>query len=105
MRACGEMAEWSKARDSKSRIPQGIQGSNPCLSATLRRVRAHANRRRCEAHDAPEERVVLRTCIDAEQRIAVAGERIVDLSPVAVSEMCAGEWQQAVFFRAHMFPV
>jgi hypothetical protein len=29
------MAEWSKARDSKSRIPQGIQGSNPCLSARL----------------------------------------------------------------------
>ena len=29
----GEMAEWSKARDSKSRIRQRIQGSNPCLSA------------------------------------------------------------------------
>ena len=33
MHGCGEMAEWSKARDSKSRIRQRIQGSNPCLSA------------------------------------------------------------------------
>ena len=31
----GEMAEWSKARDSKSRRPQkGLEGSNPSLSAT-----------------------------------------------------------------------
>jgi hypothetical protein len=30
----GEMAEWTKARDSKSRIPQGVGGSNPSLSAT-----------------------------------------------------------------------
>ena len=30
----GEMAEWSKARDSKSRNPQkGFEGSNPSLSA------------------------------------------------------------------------
>lgn len=29
----GEMAEWTKARDSKSRIPQGVGGSNPSLSA------------------------------------------------------------------------
>ncbi len=29
------MAEWSKARDSKSRMPlKGIEGSNPSLSAT-----------------------------------------------------------------------
>ncbi len=28
------MAEWSKARDSKSRRPQkGLEGSNPSLSA------------------------------------------------------------------------
>jgi hypothetical protein len=26
------MAEWMKARDSKSRIPKGIGGSNPSLS-------------------------------------------------------------------------
>jgi hypothetical protein len=39
MRDRGEMAEWSKARDSKSRIPQGIQGSNPCLSAISMGVR------------------------------------------------------------------
>ena len=32
--AHGEMAEWSKARDSKSRRPQkGLEGSNPSLSA------------------------------------------------------------------------
>jgi hypothetical protein len=30
----GEMAEWTKARDSKSRIPQGVGGSNPSLSAS-----------------------------------------------------------------------
>ena len=35
--ARGEMAEWSKARDSKSRNPQkGFEGSNPSLSASLR---------------------------------------------------------------------
>jgi hypothetical protein len=31
---CGEMAEWLKAHAWKACIPQGIQGSNPCLSAT-----------------------------------------------------------------------
>ena len=31
----GEMAEWLKAHAWKACIPQGIQGSNPCLSATL----------------------------------------------------------------------
>lgn len=30
----GEMAEWTKARDSKSRIPQGVGGSNPSLSVS-----------------------------------------------------------------------
>ena len=30
----GEMAEWLKAHAWKACIPQGIQGSNPCLSAT-----------------------------------------------------------------------
>jgi hypothetical protein len=30
---CGEMAEWLKAHAWKACIPQGIQGSNPCLSA------------------------------------------------------------------------
>jgi hypothetical protein len=29
------MAEWLKAHAWKACIPQGIQGSNPCLSATL----------------------------------------------------------------------
>ncbi len=30
----GEMAEWSKAHDSKScRPPKGLEGSNPSLSA------------------------------------------------------------------------
>ena len=33
------MAEWSKARDSKSRIRQRIQGSNPCLSAKCKTPR------------------------------------------------------------------
>ena len=28
------MAEWLKAHAWKACIPQGIQGSNPCLSAT-----------------------------------------------------------------------
>ena len=28
------MAEWTKARDSKSRIPKGIGGSNPSLSVS-----------------------------------------------------------------------
>ncbi len=37
------MAEWSKARDSKSRNPQkGFEGSNPSLSA-IRLVTAFAN--------------------------------------------------------------
>ncbi len=31
----GEMAEWLKAHAWKACIPQGIQGSNPCLSATF----------------------------------------------------------------------
>jgi hypothetical protein len=31
----GEMAEWLKAHAWKACIPQGIQGSNPCLSAIL----------------------------------------------------------------------
>ena len=32
----GEVAEWSKARDSKSRRPpKGLEGSNPSLSATV----------------------------------------------------------------------
>jgi hypothetical protein len=30
---CGQMAEWLKAHAWKACIPQGIQGSNPCLSA------------------------------------------------------------------------
>ena len=29
----GEVAEWSNVPDSKSGIPQGIEGSNPSLSA------------------------------------------------------------------------
>lgn len=29
------MAEWLKAHAWKACIPQGIQGSNPCLSAIL----------------------------------------------------------------------
>ncbi len=29
------MAEWLKAHAWKACIPQGIQGSNPCLSANL----------------------------------------------------------------------
>ncbi len=32
---CGEMAEWLKAHAWKACIPQGIQGSNPCLSAII----------------------------------------------------------------------
>ncbi len=33
----GEMAEWSKAHDSKSCRPQkGLEGSNPSLSATMK---------------------------------------------------------------------
>jgi hypothetical protein len=31
----GEMAEWLKAHAWKACIPQGIQGSNPCLSANF----------------------------------------------------------------------
>ena len=31
----GEMAEWLKAHAWKACIPQGIQGSNPCLSAII----------------------------------------------------------------------
>ena len=35
----GQVAEWSKAHDWKSCIPpKGIQGSNPCLSATKKDV-------------------------------------------------------------------
>ena len=30
------MAEWLKAHAWKACIPQGIQGSNPCLSAIIR---------------------------------------------------------------------
>ena len=35
--SAGEMAEWLKAHAWKACIPQGIQGSNPCLSATYLR--------------------------------------------------------------------
>ena len=31
----GEMAEWLKAHAWKACLPQGNQGSNPCLSAIL----------------------------------------------------------------------
>lgn len=38
-RACGEVAEWSNAPDSKSGIRVSrIEGSNPSLSANLARV-------------------------------------------------------------------
>jgi hypothetical protein len=30
----GEMTEWSKVRDWKSRVPKGTGGSNPFLSAS-----------------------------------------------------------------------
>ena len=30
----GEMAEWLKAHAWKACVPQGTQGSNPCLSAS-----------------------------------------------------------------------
>jgi hypothetical protein len=33
--SAGEMAEWLKAHAWKACIPQGIQGSNPCLSAII----------------------------------------------------------------------
>lgn len=33
-RPLGEMAEWSNAPVLKTGSPQGLQGSNPCLSAT-----------------------------------------------------------------------
>ncbi len=35
----GEMAEWLKAHAWKACIPQGIQGSNPCLSAIFSLMR------------------------------------------------------------------
>jgi hypothetical protein len=31
----GEVAEWSKAAVSKTVVPCGTQGSNPCLSAVI----------------------------------------------------------------------
>src|SRR5438105_2724332 len=37
---CGEVAEWSKAPDSKSGIRQRIVGSNPTLSAIKARIDA-----------------------------------------------------------------
>ena len=38
MSAWGEVAEWSKAPDSKSGIRQRIVGSNPTLSAIKPRI-------------------------------------------------------------------
>ena len=48
MVCCGEVAEWLKAPLSKSGIlaKTGIVGSNPTLSASPRRMRAVAGRRR-----------------------------------------------------------
>ena len=39
------MAEWTKARDSKSRIPKGIGGSNPSLSVLFDGRRWYFNRK------------------------------------------------------------
>src|SRR5690348_13732796 len=50
MRGRGEMAEWSKAPDSKSGIRQRIGGSNPSLSATY--VRKPLIQRRKLSNDA-----------------------------------------------------
>ncbi len=38
----GEMAEWSKALDSKSSVPPGTQGSNPCLSAIFVYIKGYS---------------------------------------------------------------
>ena len=35
---CGEVAEWSNVPDSKSGVLQGTVGSNPTLSAKLRKA-------------------------------------------------------------------
>lgn len=35
----GEVAEWSKAAVLKTVEPSGSQGSNPCLSAILKKPR------------------------------------------------------------------
>jgi hypothetical protein len=42
----GEMAEWLKAHAWKACIPQGIQGSNPCLSAIALDNQALASNKR-----------------------------------------------------------
>ena len=45
------MAEWSKARDSKSRRPQkGLEGSNPSLSAI--EITFAYSARHADAHEA-----------------------------------------------------
>ena len=38
MRPIGEMPEWSIGAVSKTVIPSGIQGSNPCLSANEQKL-------------------------------------------------------------------
>ena len=45
---CGEMAEWLKAHAWKACIPQGIQGSNPCLSAICLRTFALSTGSDCD---------------------------------------------------------
>jgi hypothetical protein len=44
------MAEWTKARDSKSRIPKGIGGSNPSLSVLIDTVNSTSVARLGFAH-------------------------------------------------------
>ena len=46
----GEMAEWSKAPVSKTGIPQGIEGSNPSLSA---KIENRNRKQKCGRREAP----------------------------------------------------
>ena len=42
--ACGEVPEWSNGAVSKTVVRLRTQGSNPCLSATIKRPR-HTSKR------------------------------------------------------------
>ena len=48
----GELSEWSKVRDSKSRVPRGTKGSNPLLSATFFDLQVDDRRSPCPKAEA-----------------------------------------------------
>jgi hypothetical protein len=117
------MAEWLKAHAWKACIPQGIQGSNPCLSAiSLPRLRIRSKRAAAVTHDTNtisqrtrfQVAMLLAVAADALQLIALPlfvegaespADDVLDLGiGVAMVALLGWHWEFLPSFAAKLVP-